>query len=74
MLARLLLALVEGREPLSPALGRLGRDVVQGAEGPRAGILAPVTQSLVQPQRDLGQWVGGHCRARRLSKAIRMIY
>ena len=58
MLARLLLALVKGREPLGPALGRLGRDAVQGAEGSGAGVL--VTESLAQPQGDLG--LGGRCR------------
>ena len=39
MLARLLLTLVGGQEPLSTTLGRLGCDMVKGAEGPTAGEL-----------------------------------
>ena len=51
MLERLLLTLVEGQELLSPALGRLGRDMLQGAEGPSACIL--LAKCLAQPQCDL---------------------
>ena len=39
MLARLLLALIEGREPLGPALGCLGSGVLQGTGGPRTCAL-----------------------------------
>ena len=58
MLARLLLTLVAGKEPLSPALGRLGPDMVPGPEGPRAGAL--LAEYLVQLQCDLG--LGGRGR------------
>ena len=53
MLEHLLLTLIEDQEPLSPALGRLCRDVVQGSG--RGG-----STSLAQPLRDLGR--GSRCR------------
>ena len=49
---------VEDQEQLSPALGRFSRDVVQG-EG-CCGVCVHQTESLAQPQFDLG--LGGCCR------------
>ena len=66
-LARLLLTLGERQEPLSPALGRLGRDTVQGAEGPIAGVL--LAKCLAQPQCDLGLGCQGRVAGERVGVA-----
>jgi hypothetical protein len=39
VLQRLLLALIKGQETLCATLSRLGRDVVQGTEGPDPRVL-----------------------------------
>jgi hypothetical protein len=51
VLQRLLFALIKGQETLCATLGRLGRDVVHGAEGANSCVLR--AKRLAQTQRDL---------------------